>query len=212
LVELSEVNVMLRIFSFLVILIAAVVSRAVLAQLPDMMAIHWNAWGEADGYAPKAIAVWLMPGLMLLIYLLLLAFSGRAREARGAYDGMTLMTMVFMAFVHGLMIAVAMGFPLQMHRVVPFGISLLFVALGPFMPGLAPNPVMGVRTKWTMRSASVWKATHALTGRLFVFGGLALAVASALGAPFFVVLGGFVALALVPVLYSWMLYRRELHS
>jgi uncharacterized membrane protein len=38
--------------------------------LPEQMAVHWNASGEADGTAAKPIAVLLMPGVVVLMALL----------------------------------------------------------------------------------------------------------------------------------------------
>jgi uncharacterized membrane protein len=38
--------------------------------LPEQMAVHWNASGEADGTAAKPVAVLLMPGIVLLMTLL----------------------------------------------------------------------------------------------------------------------------------------------
>jgi uncharacterized membrane protein len=173
------------------------------------MAIHWNAYGQADGFAPKGVALWILPGVMLALFVLLAAVASRAGEsARTAFDGAALATQVFLLLVHGMMLAIALGFPLAVERVVPFGISVLFVVLGFFMPGLTPNPVMGIRTPWTMRSPEVWRETHRFTGRLFVGGGLLLAVAAAVGASFWVVFSGFLLLGFVPVAYSAIVARR----
>jgi len=41
--------------------------------MPDEMAIHWNASGQADGYASKSWGFFFLPALSLLMILVLLA-------------------------------------------------------------------------------------------------------------------------------------------
>jgi uncharacterized membrane protein len=47
--------------------IMLVVSAVLYPSLPAEMPVHWNLKGEVDGYAPKGIAVLLMPAIATLI-------------------------------------------------------------------------------------------------------------------------------------------------
>ncbi len=191
---------MLRAASLGVVALAALVSMLCYPQLPALMAIHWNAYGQADGFAPKTVALALVPGLMLALFVLLAAFARRAPGR--AYEAVSLGTQGFMLFIHVMMILVAFGAPLAVERVVPGGVALLFAYIGAFLPGLPQNPVLGVRVPWTMKSPEVWRATHVFAGRLFVMGGLVLAAASAAGAPFGWVFAGFMAMGVLPMGYA----------
>lgn len=62
--------------------------------------------------------------------------------------------------------------------------GLIFIALGYAMPGMARNPLVGIRTRATMSDERVWRETHVRQGRRFskvgiaiLVGGLALVVA-----------------------------------
>src|SRR5258705_12435046 len=101
-----------------------------------------------------------------------------------------------------MLLAVAFGVPVRIERVIPGAVSLLFVALGGFIGRAKPNFYLGIRTPWTLTSEANWLATHRFTGRLFVFGGLGLAAAAALGASFWLVFAGFLAPGVLPMGYS----------
>jgi uncharacterized membrane protein len=73
--------------------------------------------------------------------------------------------------------------------------------------------MMGVRTPWTLSSEEVWIRTHRLAGKLMVAAGF---IAMLLGLlpvpPALMVQGMLVAVfgaAGIPVVYSWLLWRRE---
>src|SRR5688500_13298164 len=73
--------------------------------------------------------------------------------------------------------------------------------------------LVGIRTPWTLASEEVWIRTHRLGGKLMVAGGLFMVVAALLPIPTEALAGTILAVilvaALVPILYSWLLWRRE---
>ncbi|HDJ30497.1 MAG TPA: DUF1648 domain-containing protein [bacterium] len=44
-----------------IILLSFLISVWSLPKMPSKMVSHWNALGEADGYLPKHVALFLMP-------------------------------------------------------------------------------------------------------------------------------------------------------
>jgi len=88
-------------------------------------------------------------------------------------------------------------------------IGLLLLILGNLMGKLRKNFFIGIRTPWTLASDEVWSRTNRLGGRLFVLGGLAVIACSLFPGPSLPVILTVVALAAgVPVIYSYLLYRR----
>ncbi len=70
------------------------------------------------------------------------------------------------------------------------------------------NFFMGIRTPWTLASEQVWYATHRLAAKTVTAGGvlgLILTLMGARGWPILVL----VASAMIPALYSLVLYKRE---
>ncbi|MBV9107877.1 MAG: SdpI family protein, partial [Gemmatimonadetes bacterium] len=91
------------------------------------------------------------------------------------------------------------------------GMGLLLMVIGNYLPRIRSNWWMGIRTPWTLESERVWRDTHRVGGRTFVAGGLLCAIAAFLPEPFstFVPSAALALGALIPVVYSYVAYRRE---
>ena len=90
-------------------------------------------------------------------------------------------------------------------------ISLLFIFLGNFMNNLKPNYFVGVRTPWALEDSGNWKKTHHLASRIWFFGGLTILLLILFlpsSYSFYVLIIGIFPLAIIPIYYSYLLYRR----
>jgi uncharacterized membrane protein len=67
---------------------------------------------------------------------------------------------------------------------------------------------MGVRTPWTLANEEVWEQTHRLAAWLFVASGLFGMLTALVGLPLYLCFAGIMVAALVPVVYSLVLYKR----
>ena len=56
-----------------VVTVMVLLGAVLYPSLPDQMAVHWSASGEADGMAPKPIAVGAMPALVVFMSVLFAA-------------------------------------------------------------------------------------------------------------------------------------------
>lgn len=178
---------------------------------------HWNIRGEVDGYGGRFEGLLLMPLITTGMYLLLLLLPridpGRANYASftGPYAVIRASLTAMMAGVHGLLVATALGYPVDAGRWIPVGTGALLVVLGNVMGKVRPNFFVGIRTPWTLASARSWEKTHRVGGWLFVVAGVLLAAASLIGRPeVLAAVGVFGAAALVWLLYySWREWRRD---
>jgi uncharacterized membrane protein len=90
--------------------------------LPEQMAVHWNASGEADGTAAKPIAVLLMPGTVVLMALLFeIADIDADEQVVGSVAMLLLLVIQSMVFLINLGIDVP---------VVPVALAGAFVVVG----------------------------------------------------------------------------------
>jgi uncharacterized membrane protein len=188
------------------------------ARLPQRIPSHWNLQGEVDGWMDKPWGPFMQPAiatLMLgLLWLLPRIDPRRANVERFAEDRRLLINLIilFMAVVQAATFAHALGWPVQVERVILASIGLLFVGLGNYLPRIRSNWFMGIRTPWTMDNERVWRATHRVGGRTFVAAGLVMALAALLPEPLREwTAGGAIAVAVaVPLVYSYVAYRRDL--
>ncbi len=182
------------------------------AQVP----IHWGIDGQVNGYAPKAVGLLLIPavtvGLSALLYFLP-RFEPRAQNlARSgpAYVRMSSAVLVLMAVVQVVLVASALGRPIDVTAVLSVGIGALFIVLGDLLGKVRSNFMFGVRTPWTLASDLSWNKTHRLIGRLFVIFGFVVIATGIFGGgwPFFVVLIAGIALILaVAFVYSYRVWK-----
>jgi uncharacterized membrane protein len=117
----------------------------------------------------------------------------------------------FMSIVHGIILYVALVPGVPVTKIVLVLTALLFVALGLVMPRVKRNPILGVRTAWTLTSDENWARTHRVAGYAMVMGGVAAALATLAGGTSGAVLAVMCVIAsgLVPVVYSLLLARRS---
>jgi uncharacterized membrane protein len=186
------------------------VTAALYHRLPDPVPVHWDVTGTADGFAPKPWGPFLLPLVAAGAHSILRLAARRADVGRlgRAWAIIQVAIAGFLFIVNGLVLLAGLGAPVAMDRALAIGLGLLFVVLGNYLGKLTRNPVVGIRTPWTMASDEVWLRTQRLGGKVLVLTGLAFVVAALLGAGIVAVLAGTIAAAAVPVIYSYVLYRR----
>ncbi|MFH1047483.1 MAG: SdpI family protein [Patescibacteria group bacterium] len=145
---------------------------------PERVPTHWNFAGEIDGWSGPGFAAFFFPAMIIGLYLLLtfipLADPNRNRyeEFGRPYGVLRLSFVLFMSLIYFIISFAGLGFDVNVGLIIPFGVGILFVILGNFMPKFKKNWFVGIRTPWTMADERVWTQTHRMGGRLFVIGGV----------------------------------------
>jgi uncharacterized membrane protein len=182
-------------------------------RLPNPMPSHWGVDGTVDGYMAKPWGVYLYPclvGLPALLGFILprLSPKGFRIEPFARSFGLILAALtVFFAALMAVIFAQAMGASMPVERAAGAGVGLLLAVIGNILGKTRRNFFVGLKTPWTLASAEVWLRTHRLGGRLFVIGGLAVVAASLLGVGWIVTLVVVIAAAMIPIAYSFLVYR-----
>lgn len=153
------------------------------SRFPAEVPIHWNMAGQPDDWSGPAFAAFFFPAVVTGIYLLMTLLpladpqKDRYREFGRPYGILRLSIVGFMAAIYFVSSFAGIGYDVRIDLVVPLGVGLLFVVLGNFLPKFKKNWFVGIRTPWTLSDERVWTKTHRVAGRLFIVGGLLMAVA-----------------------------------
>lgn len=187
--------------------------------LAERIPIHWNAVGEVDGWADKG-HVPLFLGFIAVtgigVYLLLRFIkyidpkrTAELNERTGIKIGAGLV--IFLSALNVLIILPDTG-PLDITTTVFVLVGLLFAFLGNAMYNIKPNYLIGIRLPWTLENEDNWKKTHRLAGIVWFVGGIVAAGLMLLlnaRQRFPVFIGITAALALIPSVYSFVLFRKS---
>jgi uncharacterized membrane protein len=203
------------------LLIVAMFAAAVWAwpQLPERLPIHWNIYGDVDGWGNRFMGLLFLPLMVLGIYFLLLLLPlvdpGKVNYQNfgKAYAAIRIAFVVFMTAIYAVMLLNAFGHTVNMSTVVLLMTGLLFIVLGNFLSKIRPNWFVGVRTPWTLSSKLSWDKTHRLAGWLFMLmGALFGVVAIAQNAWTFTAMLVVDTLCIIwMIVYSYLVYRGDPH-
>lgn len=184
--------------------------------MPARVPTHWGVSGEPNGWGPAWVNAFLPPAIAVVLYLtfLYIPLIDPLHRSYGAFGGplrfLRFLVVGFLVVVHVLVVLASLGVAVPMDRAMRAALPLLFAGIGMIAPRLKPNWFFGIRTPWTLASEEVWTKTHALGGKLWTAGGLLLVPCAFLPGPagLAVLVAGIAALALVPVAYSAVLFKR----
>ncbi len=196
------------------ILAIFVVAAWLYPQLPESVPSHWNARGEIDGYMSKPWGVFLMPIITLAIYLMFFALplisphGFRMEKFTGVVRVFQTVMVLFMSLVTVTTLLAARGDAVPLSNITLGAVGMLLVVLGNYMGKIRKNFFIGIRTPWTLASDEVWARTHRLGGWTFSISGLLMMIASFTSANAQILIWICAGAALIPVLYSFILYRK----
>jgi len=182
--------------------------------LPEQIPTHWNIEGEVDDYTAKPWGVVIMPMAALLTFVIMrlipvISPKGfRTDEFVGVVNVFTVAIVGFMSGVAILVLLEANGQDAHINEMIFTGVGLLFIVLGNYMGKVRKNFFIGIRTPWTLASDEVWSRTHRLGGKVFILIGLFMMLNAFVRFPVQWLIASIVIVALVPVIYSYVIYRR----
>lgn len=208
-------------FAIAAIVAAFLITAIVYPRLPEQIPSHWNVDGEVDATTAKPWGAFMLPLMMLgslAMFLALPRISPKGYEVEGrsrAYRAIFLSLIAFMFAIQLMVLAWALGYRVAVPLAMPLLVGALFVILGNYISKVPRNFFIGIRTPWTLADEDVWFRTHRLGSRMFVAGGLVLMA----GGPFVrgrsaevFLLAVVITAALIPVVYSYLTYRKEHRS
>lgn len=185
--------------------------------LPARVPTHWDLYGQADGWTAKEdtfVFFFLLPtvmgGLIGLAYLLpwLSPRHFEVDRSRTTYAYVMALLVALLGYLHGIVLWGGLNSEASISRWLVGGVFLFIALLGNVLGRVRRNFWIGVRTPWTLASEAVWIETHRLSAWLFVAAGILGLFGVFAGVPLVICFVGLAAAALIPAVYSLVLYKR----
>ncbi len=196
----------------LICLLPIIVGALVYKRLPETIATHFDLNGNPDGWSSRAFAVFGLPAILLAVNLLLpfmLRADPKHENMSGALVNITIWTIPVLSLLcSGLTLGRALGYAVRIERVLPVFMGMLFILIGNYLPKTKQSYTMGIKLPWTLASEENWNRTHRLAGFLWVLAGIYFIVMSFIGWSFPAFVLPLVVMVLVPMAYSYILYRK----
>ncbi len=189
-------------------------SAAVYLWLPDQIPSHWNLAGEVDSTMSKTWGAFMMPLIVLGLYGVFRVIPALSPKGYGidaansGFVGIRVAVFALFALLNLLILLAALGVPIAMGSAVSMAVGGLLAVLGWFLDRLPRNFYVGIRTPWTIVDEDNWTRTHRLGKWLFMAAGLVMVVGGIMGANAFVIVAAALAAGLVPMVYSYLIYRQ----
>lgn len=204
------------IIAIAIILLSLIAALYFYPKMPDQMASHWNAAGEADNTMSKFWGLFLMPMIMVATFLLLYfmpkidPLKRNVEKFREYYESFIIFIMLFFVYIYSLSILWNLDYRFNMSTMMVPAIAFLFYYAGILMERSKRNWFIGIKTPWTLSSDYVWNKTNQLGGRLFKV----CAVISLVGLVLKELMVWFVLLPVLATVvtvftYSYLLYKKH---
>ena len=214
---MKQVNWKKEAIIWLILLLPFIYSVIVWNKLPDRVPTHFDVKGEPDDYSGKAFALLLLPAMNVVLYFILFfipRIDPRKKNYAAFGSSYQNIRMLIHLFFVGMFIFITQttsgGQPLKLNAFLS-GMLLFFALLGNYMRTVRSNFFVGIRTPWTLSNDMVWRKTHELGGKIWFYTGIVLAIivfflpqmAAAI-----VMFCGVFLMVIIPVVYSYLEYRK----
>lgn len=175
---------------FLLIAISFAVIGIMISYMPPEVPTHYNALGEVDGMGSPN-TYFIFPAISAVSSLILIPVSKTCTkpEERKTVQYVTVFSVLLFAVLgiffsyRALVFNPASVSPETSNNVFKLTfiiLGLLFVFIGNRMPKVRKNPAIGVRTKWTLASDTVWQKSNRFAAIGCVVCGFLMIICSAL--------------------------------
>jgi len=205
-----------EIFVSIIITLSFAIGIYLYAEMPTIIASHWNTQGQVNGYLSKFWGLFLMPIISFALFLLFIAIpkidplKQNIAKFRKYFDRFVILVMLFLFYIYLLTIFWNLGFSFNLIRSLVPAFAILIYYVGVLLENTKRNWFIGIRTPWTMSSDKVWEKTHKLGGKLFKIGAVIILIGILFGNyAFYLMLIVLFAAVIYPVIYSYFEFKKQ---
>lgn len=202
------------IITSIVILLPIIIGLILWNRLPAVMATHFGADNEPNGFSSKPFAVFGLPLFLLAIHWLCVLFISvdpRRKNISPKLFSLILWLIPAVSLITAIPIyTVNLGNKLDISFFMMLFMGVLFTLIGNYLPKARHNYTIGIRLPWTLDNEENWNRTHRLAGHIWMGCGILMIIFTLTGlirAEWLV--GLFIVTAWIPCVYSFWLHVRR---
>ncbi|WP_339251279.1 SdpI family protein [Paenibacillus sp. FSL P2-0136] len=184
-------------------------------RLPDQLPAQFSLTGKVNTYWSKGsvIALFSFIGLIFPLAIQFIRNIDPKGENYNKFQGAYKMGRLTIAVICDAALVLSVSYGLDEHfaaaKWATVSVGLLLAVIGNFLPQIRDNYFTGIRTPWTLHNPAVWRRTHRFSGRMWVSGGLLIALAAFMPVMLSIsmIITALVIMIIVPIVYSWLISR-----
>ncbi len=188
--------------------------------LPQTIPTHFDLEGRANGWGDKSTLIFttfMMTAIGVGSYFMV-KFIHKIDPKKAAGQSPELMkkiamsVLVFLCLIQMIIIHSSLAEQIDVAKFIFPLIGIFLAVLGNFMHSIKPNYFIGFRIPWTLENEENWRKTHYLVSKIWVAGGILMAVISLLVSPIIgIIASGIILLIMIvlPIVYSYQLYKNQ---
>lgn len=199
----------------IVILIPMLIGLILWNKLPDDIAIHFDASGNADDWCYKAWAIFGIPLFILTAQLFCLFMTEQDPKKKNISEkiyNLVIWIYPIGSIICGIIIYTnALDIPFSVFPILQAFLGVGIMIVGNFLPKSRQNYTIGIKLPWTLSDKENWNCTHRFAGKVWIVGGLILVINAFLN-NWIISLVVILLLAVIPLIYSWLHHIRHTNA
>ncbi|MFZ5955674.1 MAG: SdpI family protein [Nanoarchaeota archaeon] len=197
------------------IILSFAISAYFYPKVPLIIASHWDAQGQVNGYMSRFWGVFMLPLIILAISILFIIlpkidplqkdFKGFKKE----YDTFIILFLIFMLAIQIQTLLWNLGTKINPIIFISIGIGILFFYVGILCENAKRNFFVGIRTPWSLSNDKVWEKTNKLGAMFFKLSGI-IAILSIFIPRYaiFLIIIPIILFSIISVVYSYLEFRK----
>ncbi len=188
--------------------------------LPAIVPTHFNLKGESDNFGDKSSLIFssLLLTAVSIGAFLLVKNAHRIDPKKAAGQSPELLAkiawclLIFLSIIQLIIIHSSIVKQIDGGKYIFPAVGLFLAVLGNFMHSIKPNYFVGFRLPWTLENEDNWRKTHQLVSKVWVAGGILIAILTLtieLTISIWIALVIFTLLIAIPTIYSYQLYKQN---
>ena len=187
-------------------------------ELPEQITTHWGIDGKPDGWSNRYFAVFALPIFILITHWLCIFCTVKdpknQNQNNKVFGIVIWITPLISLFLSAVVYSASFGKEINIISITLMLIGVMFVIIGNYLPKCKQNHTIGIRIKWTLQNEENWNATHRISGKVWVIGGILFMLAIFLPnyiIPWMISIS-IAMLTLLPFIYSYQYHKKQVRE